>query len=104
VRRGGFRGSFCRAYYWAGAAVHDPQRHFATVNCRSATSLFDHFVGTYGQRLWNGEAKSLGDLEIDDQLEFRRHLDWKIGGFSRHSERNLRSLAIPKCAEGAMCG
>jgi hypothetical protein len=29
-----------------GAAVHDPQCHFAAVNCRAAKGLFDHLVGT----------------------------------------------------------
>ena len=28
-----------------GAAVVDPQRHFAAVKCRSAKGLFDHYVG-----------------------------------------------------------
>jgi hypothetical protein len=28
-----------------GAAVHDPQRHFATANYRIAKGLFDHLVG-----------------------------------------------------------
>jgi hypothetical protein len=48
--------------------------------CRllNVRSLLDHFVGTYEQRLWNGEAKRLGGLEIDDQIELGGRLNRKI--------------------------
>jgi hypothetical protein len=28
-----------------GAAVHDPERHFAIANCRTAKGLLDQLVG-----------------------------------------------------------
>jgi len=47
-----------------------------------APSLFDHLVGGGEQRLWNGESERFGGLEIENQLEFGRLYDRKIGGFS----------------------
>src|SRR6516165_4514034 len=43
-------------------------------------ALFDHLVGTAEQRDWEGDAEPLGSLEVEDQLDFRRLLDWQIGG------------------------
>src|SRR5262245_19897122 len=40
----------------------------------------DDLVGTQQQRLRDREAECLGRLEIDDQLELRGLLDWKICG------------------------
>jgi hypothetical protein len=40
---------------------------------------FDHLVGNREQLVWNLEAKRLGGLEIDGQLELRRLLNGKIG-------------------------
>jgi hypothetical protein len=36
-------------------------------------------VGERNQSRWNGEAKSLGGLEIDCELEFGRLENWQIG-------------------------
>ena len=41
--------------------------------------LFDDLVGTAEQRDWEGDAERLGSLEVKDQLDFRRLLDWQIG-------------------------
>ena len=30
--------------------------------------------------MWHSEAKRLGGLEVDHQLEFGRTLHWKVGG------------------------
>ena len=35
----------------------DPQRHYATVNCRTAKGSFDRFVGAANERDRNGEAE-----------------------------------------------
>ena len=43
-------------------------------------SLFNHLVGTHEQRHRHVEAERFGGLEVDDQLELRRLLDWQIGG------------------------
>jgi hypothetical protein len=39
-----------------GAAVHDPQRQFATDNCRIAKRSLDHLVGAGEQCLRSAEA------------------------------------------------
>ena len=43
-------------------------------------ALLDHLVGAGEDRGWDGEPESLGDVEIDHQLEGRRLLDRQIGG------------------------
>jgi hypothetical protein len=43
--------------------------------------LLDHLVGGGQQRLWNGEAKRLGGLEVDGKLDFCGLLDRQIGWF-----------------------
>ena len=42
-------------------------------------ALFDHLVGAREDRLRHGEAERLRGLEVDDQLEFGRLLDWQVG-------------------------
>src|SRR5262249_2042986 len=39
----------------------------------------DHLVGWPQQRNWKSEAKRLGSLEIDDQLDFRGLLHGQVG-------------------------
>jgi hypothetical protein len=36
----------------------------------------DHLVGAAEQQWWHFEVQRLAGLEIDDQLEFGRPLDW----------------------------
>src|SRR5215813_5925566 len=40
---------------------------------------FDHLVGEGEQRRRNRQAERLGDLQIDDEIEFNRLLDRQIG-------------------------
>jgi len=40
--------------------------------------LLDHCVGNGERRRWYGEAERPGDVEVDDQLEFRFLNDWKV--------------------------
>src|SRR5689334_9461403 len=42
--------------------------------------LLDYLVGAYQQRLRHRDAKFVGGLQVDDQLEGRRLLDRQIGG------------------------
>src|SRR6516164_6478263 len=52
----------------------------ATYAVQQYPTLFDHLVGAREQRRRHGEAKRFGSRDIDDQLEFRRLLDWEICG------------------------
>src|SRR5215469_7993806 len=47
----------------------------------SKSPLFDHLVSERKHLIWNGEAKRLGCLEIDDQIELGGLHDWQVGGF-----------------------
>src|SRR5262249_39738173 len=49
-----------------------------SVKLGSATSL-NNLVRTLQYRLWDREAKCLGRLEVDHELEFRRLLDREVG-------------------------
>jgi hypothetical protein len=46
---------------------------------RSSSTLFDHLVGAGEQRDRDGDAKRLGFLEVDDQLDLGELLDRQIG-------------------------
>jgi hypothetical protein len=42
--------------------------------------LFDDLSRLQEQRLWDGQPKCLGGLEVDNQVEFRWLLDGELGG------------------------
>jgi hypothetical protein len=44
-------------------------------------ALFDHFVGGQKNSVWYCDAKRLGSLEIDHELEFSGLLDWQFSRF-----------------------
>src|SRR5215813_6621062 len=46
-----------------------------------AASLLDHLIGPCQQRLRDRQAQRLGRLQVDDQLELGRLLDWYISRF-----------------------
>jgi hypothetical protein len=46
--------------------------------CSKSRSL-NHLVGAAKQRRWDFEAKGPRRLEIDDQFEMGRLLDWEVG-------------------------
>jgi hypothetical protein len=50
--------------------------------CHQDRPLFDHLVGEREQRRRHLEAKRLGGLEVDDELEFRRLQNGSSLGFS----------------------
>jgi len=58
----------------------DPQRLIATIDCRTAKGLFDHFVGPTEHRYRDGDAEGLGGLQVDVQLDFSCLLDRQVGG------------------------
>src|SRR6185503_8700367 len=43
-------------------------------------ALFDHSVSTAQYRWWDRQSERLRGLEVDDQFELRRLLDWEVGG------------------------
>ena len=59
------------------ATVQGQQRPHAP---QQKTSLFDHLVGRYKQRLWNIETERFSGFQVDHQLEFSGLLHWQIGG------------------------
>ena len=66
------------------AVISDLQRTAGPYRCarsgceqsQQAAYLFNHLVGARLQRYRHDNPKSLGSLEIDDQIELRRLYDW----------------------------
>jgi hypothetical protein len=52
-------------------SAFDPKRRYRAL-------LFDHVGGGGAQRLRHGEAKRLGGVEVDEQLDLRRLLDRQV--------------------------
>src|SRR5262249_25553543 len=59
---------------------------FAAGQCQLRThapqqtvGLFDQFVCAAGQRQWDSDAKRLGSIEVDDQLDFHHLLNRQAG-------------------------
>jgi len=48
----------------------------------TSQALFDHFVRSGEQFIWNGDAERLGGLEIYHKLKRRRLLDRQVAGFA----------------------
>src|SRR5262245_37752185 len=47
----------------------------------SAGNLFDHLICTSDHRWWHRKTESFRRFQVDQELEFRWLLNWKIGGF-----------------------
>jgi len=59
-------------------------------------ALFDDLIRSQQQRRWNGEAEGFGGLQVDDELELGRLLDWQIGGLGalENSVHKLGGAAV----------
>ena len=47
---------------------------------RNCVLSFKDFVGTAGQRQWDGDAERLGGLEVQEQFDLSGLLNWQVGG------------------------
>src|SRR5437870_754166 len=65
---------------WVGRKSRGPVSS-SRVGRTPVHNSFDDLIGASKDRLRYGEAECLGGLEIDDQLEFGRLLDWQVGRF-----------------------
>ena len=61
----------------------------------SAVGLANYLVGERNQSRWNGEAKSLGGLEIDCELEFGRLENWQIGRLGAPQDLSNIVVSLP---------
>jgi len=58
--------------------------------------LFDHLVGTQQDRSRQLNVECLGDLEINDQLEFGGLLDRQMGGLRTLENASVLTLRAPR--------
>jgi len=52
---------------------------FCREQAQQKWELFDHLIGGSEQRWRYGKAERPSSPQVDDQFEFSRHLDWKVG-------------------------
>ena len=69
-----------------------------SAECQKRTShfLFNHLVGAGEQRGRHGEAKRLGGLEVDYNLELGRRLDREVGRLLAFEDAPNVSARLPK--------
>jgi hypothetical protein len=73
----------------------EPGQRPGLVERHSRTGLPDHLVCLEQERWHEGEAKGLGHLEVDDQLELRRLLYWQVARFSTFQELIDKDSSMP---------
>src|ERR1700720_1006040 len=59
--------------------ISEPVGMSQTCHDQTSSASFDHLVGAGEHCSWDGEAKRLGRLEIDDEIEFGGLFDWDVG-------------------------
>src|SRR6266436_252331 len=77
----------------------------APLSDRSASASLDHLIRPPQQRRWDRQAEGLRGLEVDDQLELRRLLDWEVGRLgSLENAVDIRGSASRKILAVATVG
>src|SRR5262249_47082234 len=61
------------------ARSYEGSEHPAKPSWPRSSTLFDHLIRSQQYRLWDVEADRLRSLEVNEQLEFGRLLDWEVG-------------------------
>src|SRR5712692_8834224 len=90
---------------WGQCAITFPSPTASASKCPAGLTLepfswMDHLVRPHQERRRDRQPEGLGGLEIDDQVELGRALDWQLTGFGALEDRShVASGASKKIGE-----